>query len=254
MTQLPPVVPDEDVRALLATLGLGAATVTRPDDLTSLFTAQPAQPAPTIRYRQGIILNWDPVTLENTVMVGGTLLTDLPVLGAAEAASYHEGTVVGLAVIESTWAIIGRFVIPNTADAEDAITQVGQRAQTATVTTQETTTSAPYVDLATPGPSVTTRIAASGKAFVTVSAQFGPNTGTQCVGTIGVEVSGDASIAPNTQQSLILVAPNAGLNGSRMVLFTGLPAGGLCTFTLKYGSNGIQDMQFSNRDIIVETK
>lgn len=245
--------------ALLTLLGLGAATVTRPDDLADLFTSQPTQPAPTIRYRQGIILNWDPTTLQNTVMVGKTLLTDLPVLGVAEAASYREGTVVGLAVIDSTWAIIGRFVIPGTVDAQDAITQVGQRSYTATVLTQENTNSAAFTDLTTPGPSVgPIRIPASGKAQVTISAQFDPvSSANPCTGVVGVEVSGDTSIAPDTHRSLLLVASavaTAGINATKIVTFTGLPAGGLCTFTLKYRGAGTGAIQFANRDITVDLK
>lgn len=225
------------------------------DDLTSLFTAAPVGPAPNIRYRQGIILTWNPTTLENTVLVGRTEMRNLPVLGVAEAASYREGTVVGLAVIESTWAIIGRFVVPATDDAEDAITQVGQRAYTATVLTQESTSSATFVDLATVGPRVTdVRIPASGKAEVTICAQATATSGASpvSIGSVGVAVSGDATIAADTKQSLLFLAPNpSGIQASRMVLFTGLPAGGICTFTLKYRSDGSTSMDFAFRDIIV---
>jgi len=225
------------------------------DDLTTLFTAQPTGPATPMRYRQGTILTWNPITLENTVIVGNATYTNLPVLGAAEAASYREGTTVGITVIDSTWAIIGRFCIPGTADALDAITQIGQRATTATVTTLEATTSSPYVDLATPGPTVSNiRIPASGKAEVVVSSQIdnlGP--GTLTVATVGVEISGDASIAPNTLNSLIFIASSGAISVSKTLLFESLPAGGVCSFKLKYGSNGTVNTQFGNRTILVRT-
>lgn len=223
------------------------------DDLAPLFTAQPAGPATAMMYRQGIIQTWNAVTLENTVRVGQTVLTNLPVLGAAEAASYAPGITVGVAVIGSSWAIIGRFVVPNTADAQDAITQVGQRAATASVATAETTTSTSFTDLATVGPRVSNiRIPASGKARVFISAQLVAVTAPLTAGSVGVEVSGATSIAPTSQRSLFLIASSGALNATKAVLFEGLPAGGLCTFTLKYLTNG-SNHEFSLRDITVET-
>jgi len=241
--------------AILTALGLGAATMTgRADDLTDLFTAQPTGPATPIMYRQGIIQTWNPTTLQNTVRVGQTTLTDLPVLGVAEAASYREGTTVGLAIINSTWAIIGRFVIPNTDDAQDAITQISQRAQTATILTQESTDSSTFVDLATVGPQVlNVRIPASGKVEVVISAQFtAHDPDPVSVGSVGVQVSGSTTIAPDSKQSLLFLAPNpAGIQASRSVLFTGLPVGGNCHFKLMYRADGSTLMDFAFRDIIV---
>jgi hypothetical protein len=238
---------------LLATLGLGAATMPAADDLTTLFTSQPDRPATPIHYRQGVIQSWDPTNLNNEVLVGRTIYTNLPVLGVGEAASYRPGITVGLAVIDSTWAIIGRFVEPGTADAQDAITQIGQRAITATVLAAETTTSTSYTDLATIGPRISNvRIPASGKASVTIGAQFVAVTAPLTAGSVGVEVSGSTSIAPSSQKSLFLIGNTAALNASKKVLFDSLPVGGLCTFTLKYLTNG-SNHEFSNRDITVET-
>lgn len=237
---------------MLATLGIGGTATMAADDLTSLFTSQPDTPDTPMRYRQGVIREWNPITLENKVQVGKTLFVNLPVLGVAEAASFTINTTVGLAVVEHTWAIIGRFVIPGTDDAEDAITQLGQRAHTATVLTQQATSSTSFVDLATVGPAVTVLIAASGKAKVTISAQFAATVGPLTAGSVGVEVSGATSIAANSQQSLLMIADQGGINATRVVLFEGLPAGGSCTFTLKYSTGGAS-VDFSNRDITVET-
>jgi len=221
-------------------------TFSASDDLTDLFTAQPADAATPMRYRQGVIQTWNPVTLQNTVRVGTTTLTDLPVLGLAEAASFAPGTTVGLAIIDSTWAIIGRFVIPNTNDALDAITQLGQKASVGTVLTSESTSAAPYVDLTTPGPVVTVRIPASGKLMVILSCNIGGPAG-----TMAVQVSGDTTIAPNTFQSVLIA--NAGMVASSVIPYSGLPVGGICTFTAKYGSNGVSSCTFSNRSIFILT-
>jgi hypothetical protein len=185
--------------------------------------------------------------------VGGAVLPNLPVLGVAEAASFAPGAAVGLAVVESTWAIIGRFVRPGTQEATDAITQLSQRAFTATVLTLESTSSTSFTDLATVGPTVpNVRIPASGKARVTISAQFSATTAPLTAGSVGVAVSGDTTIAPSSQKSLFLIGNSGALNATRAVLFEGLPAGGLCTFTLKYLTNGTSH-DFANRDITVET-
>lgn len=244
------------IHALTRTLTIGAATMAiGSDDLTDLFTAQPSGLATPMRYLQGVIQTWNPTTLENTVRVGQTTLTNLPVLGAAEAASYREGITVGIAIVNAAWAIIGRFVIPNTPDAADAITQISQRTYTATVLTQQATSSATFVDLATAGPTVTgVRIPASGKVEVTICAQFATTSGAAATlpGSVGVDVSGATTIAPDTKQSLLCIAPNpAGIQASRSVLFTGLPAGGICNFKLMYRSDGATSVDFSFRDIIV---
>lgn len=241
--------------AILTTLGLGAAAMATMNDLTDLFTTPPQDTAVPIMYRQGTIQTWNPVTLENTVLVGRTLFTNLNVIGVSEVASYREGVTVGIISINSSWAIIGRFVIPATADAQDAITQVSQRTYTATVLTQEATASATFTDLATVGPTVTgVRIPASGKVEVTICAQMATTSGAAATlpGSVGVDVSGSATIAPDTKQSLLCIAPNpAGFQGSRAVLFTGLPAGGICNFKLMYRSNGATSVDFAFRDIIV---
>src|SRR5690349_6190412 len=91
------------------------------EDLASLFDDPPAGPSQPMAYRQGIIQTFNQNTLENTVLVGDSILTNLPVLGVAEAASYVPNTVVGIHCVGSSWSIVGRFAIPNTADATNAI-------------------------------------------------------------------------------------------------------------------------------------
>lgn len=215
------------------------------DDLSPLLLAPPAGPSQAMRYRQGVVKTWNPVTLENTVAVGGAELTNLPVLGVAEAASFAPGVVVGIARLDETWAIIGRFVRPGTADATDAITRIGQRRLSAEVLTNETTNSATFVDLATVGPLISMLIPASGKVQVTISSYLG-GPSNQC----SVDISGAFTEAPSLAKGLVIAT--AGMVASRVVVYTGLPPGGLCTFKLMYASNGVSTVDFRNRTIIVE--
>jgi len=215
------------------------------DDLTDLYGPPPAGPSQVMRYRQGTIRSWNAITLENTVEVAGAILNNMPVLGVAEAASFATGVKVGIVRLDETWAIIGRFVTPGTTDATDAITQLAQRRLSAEVLTLESTTSAAYVDLATVGPLVSMVVPASGKIEVTISCYMGGPAN-----TIGVDISGAFTEAPSLPKSLLIAG--AGAVCSRVVVYTGLPAGGLCTFKLMYASNGVSTGDFKNRMIIVE--
>jgi hypothetical protein len=225
--------------------------MTFPDDLTGLFTAKPDGPASPLMYRQGTILAWDPITLRNTVKVGRTLFTDLAVLGVAEAASFQPGTVVGIGTVDSTWAILGRFVIPGTADATDAITQVGQRARSAKVAPSESTSSGTFTDLATPGPQITdVRIPASGKALAIVSATIAHGAN-NFFGAVGVEAAGPTTVTSQLIESLYIDGDDTP-GGSRAILFDTLTPGGVYTFTAKYIADGF-DAFFSGRTLTVMT-
>ena len=146
----------------------------------ALFAARPSQPSQNLRYRQGIITSWNPVTLENTVNVGGTEMVNLPVLGVAEVDVYSPGDVVGLLVIESSgstgsvmYAIIGQLVIPGTQAATDAINaSLNSRIFTDFIIQGESTLSSTYTDLETIGPAVTVPVGPSGRILVIATAQI----------------------------------------------------------------------------------
>jgi hypothetical protein len=139
--------------------------------LSELFTAAPAGPAQAMSYRQGVIVEFDPLTGANKINVGGTVLEDLPILNTTEALLLTPGAVVGIMVVGSTWAILGRLAIPGTPDAASALTAV--RTFSDSVVTSESTTSTTYTDLATVGPAVAdVLIGASGRALVTVSCEI----------------------------------------------------------------------------------
>ncbi len=150
----------------------GLATV----DIASLFSPRPSRPSQDVRYRSGTIVSFDPNTLENVVNVGGTDLTDLPLLGVGEATLLTAGSVVGILVIGDenhgkTYAIIGRLVSPNTPAAEDAIGLLNSQIKAAVVATAESTTSTVnYVDLTTVGPSVTVNVGPSGRVAIIATA------------------------------------------------------------------------------------
>ncbi len=216
-------------------------------DLTSLFTGGLDGPGQPMSYRQGVIVTWNAATLANQVLVGGTTLTDVPVLGVAEAASLAPGSVVGLMVVGSTWAIIGRLVVPGTSQATDAITQVSQLTHSATINPAESRSAATWGDVATVGPTCAgVRIGASGRAIVTMSATMVPTF----FSAVGVEVSGATTVPPDLLESLYFEG-SATIGGSRVSLIAGLAPGGLHTFTMKYISDG-SPTSFSGRTLTVE--
>jgi hypothetical protein len=142
------------------------------DDVAGLFLPPAAGPSQTMAYRQGIVTEFNPVTLENKVDVGGTELTDLPLLGVGEATLLAAGAVVGLLAIgdtAKTFAIVGRLVHPNTAQARDATGLLSANTKAATVGDQEGTDSTTYTDLATVGPQVTVTVRSTGRLLVSIS-------------------------------------------------------------------------------------
>jgi hypothetical protein len=222
----------------------GGAIVT---DLSTLFSDPAQGAAQSMQYRQGTIISFNQITLENVVNVGGQNMVNLPVLGVAEAATYVPGAVVGLMIINSSWAIIGRFVVPNTPAATDAITQLSQAIVSDFIVTQESTSSAAFVDLTTIGPTVVANIKTSGRCLVftsaTISIQPGANFPSAWGGFVSLDVSGANTIAPTAiNGSLGFIFGDNALNQSwvqsftRMIVLSGLNPG-LTTFRAKYAVN-----------------
>lgn len=79
------------------------------DDLVGMLKPEAG---PGTGFRQGQILTWDPDTGHNTVSVGGSLLTDVPVLNTSEAIALKPGHVVGLLTFGGSWFILGRITPP----------------------------------------------------------------------------------------------------------------------------------------------
>lgn len=122
----------------------------------------------------------------------------------------------------------------------------------AQVLTDETTSSAPYVDLATVGPSVTVTV--NTQVRVTISCNM-YNAASAGAFSIGVALSGANTVAAADAKALrtpsILgstASPGFGL--TRVVYFSGLTPGST-TFTLKYGTTAVTT-HFLNRSIQVD--
>lgn len=229
------------------------------DDLAGLF--QPAPPGATqpMGYRQGHVRNWNPATLENEVVVGGTVLQNVPVLGVAEAASLTNGATVGLMVVGSTWAIIGRLVTPGTEEARDAITQVSQGVVSASVPTLQSTTSTSYTDLTTPGPAVPLNVRASGKVLIMVTAGFNclPSSTTLVSCVMSYDITGATTrppVAGTTPSAFLQFKESAASECDGRFTAIALEEGltpGLTMFTAKYRSGNGQTAAFSGRNITV---
>lgn len=83
------------------------------DNLAGLFGAGPAGPAPDSSLRQGRLLTFDPSTGLNTVLVGTTVLTNVPMLQTGAEVGLVQGNTVLLAQIGYTYLILGRITSPN---------------------------------------------------------------------------------------------------------------------------------------------
>lgn len=122
----------------------------------------------------------------------------------------------------------------------------------ASVLTQQDTTSTAYTDLATAGPSVT--LTTGTEAIVTISAILGQGVDSGAVISAGVAVSGASTVAASDSYSLFLnaddfVATSGNVSLSTTFKLTGLTAGSN-TFTMKYRTSS-STARFSNRHITV---
>lgn len=229
----------------------------RSDDLASLLTARPSGPGQPLSYRQGTVVTFDKITLENTIDIGRpgvpVIMQNLPVLGVAEATTLEPGDTVGLLATGSMLAILGQLVIPSTPAAATAISVASSNVYTAQIDTTDATTSTSFVDLPNfPGPVLSgVRIGPSGRCLVILSAIM---TAFIAPGAeMGYEITGATSVAPSIFGKTLAFYSAAGnsLSGSRVILQAGLNPG-LHTFTGKYlAGGGGASAQFSFRNITV---
>ena len=163
------------------------------DDLGDLWTDERLGPALPVMHRQGVIVTYNQVTGANTVRVGRATLTDLPLLGVAEAATYVPGSVVAIQSTRRQMYIVGRIVSPGTAGYTDAVNRLSNSITSVEITTSEDTTNTAYVDLATVGPTVPVTVKSAGKVLIIVSADIiAPDTGIASGGLMTVEVKDTA--------------------------------------------------------------
>lgn len=86
---------------------------TTPDDLAPLF---PTADDRGVVFRQGVILTWDEQTGDNTVDVGGSVQTNVPMLNSSGVVNLAVGDVVGLLAFKSQMFILGKIITPGAAD------------------------------------------------------------------------------------------------------------------------------------------
>jgi hypothetical protein len=237
----------------------------RSDDLVPLLA--PA-PGPALGFRQGVIVTWDQASAENTVSVGGSLLTNVPILNTSEAAILQAGDVVGILTSGATWGILGRFTIPGTPEAVSSLSAL--RTASADVSAIETYSSSSFGDLATAGPEVEITVGASGRVLVTLSATMEyealRGSGLNSAGAMmSFQMSGANTLIPfssravrgrieyNTGQVPTFDTDLTGvLDASKVVLLDDLNPG-LTTFTAKYAIYGAAaPVSFGNRVITVQ--
>lgn len=244
-------------------------TSNSPDDLASLFGPVPAGASQDMRFRQGVIQTWNPITAQNTVRVGSTILTDVPVFNTSEAILLAAGDVVAIGVIGDaggarTYGIWGRMVIPGTASAGTSLSAL--RASSANVTTSASTNSTTYTDLSSSfGPTLTdVLVGATGRLLVFISSEASGvavagaaiETGGALMGfdLTGATVSAAAAnsymearirydATPNSTMEL-----NIRVSATRMTLLAGLNPG-LHTITAKYLSVSGSTATFQDRNL-----
>lgn len=220
----------------------------RSNDPLKFLAPDPAASGRNVSWRKGVIVTWDRDTAENTVLINGALVENVPILNTSEAAILAAGDVVGLISFGSTWGILGRFTIPGSPEAVTALSSL--RTASTTVTAQDTITSTTYVDAVTnPGPVVDIAVGPSGRLLVLVSANL-YSAVTIAAGVQGkvdaamsFALSGANTLAASTLRAVTLAA-TATINSSaatldlqgavtKTVLIEGLNPG-LTTITAKY--------------------
>lgn len=192
--------------------------------------------------RIGTITAYDQASGTLTVNVGGT---DLPGVFYNPAYLPVIGDTVAALNSGPTWYVMG-----STINALARTVPVGAIVQTA-----ETCTSLGFTDLATPGPSVTVFVGATGRVIVDISAQLAATTGNGAV--IGVALTGTNVVAADSARAWSQVnevaAATTNPSVTRRLLLTGLNPG-LTTFTLKYAVIGTSStiVSIRNREIAVQ--
>lgn len=189
------------------------------EDLDGLFTP-PQLPGPSsdIRFRQGILLEFDSLTLANRVLVGRTELENLPMLGVAESASLRVGTSLGLMAIKgtdgtTTYVILGQLVRPETPAATQAVTALNDRiasvADNGGTIGSTSGDTALYEDFG--GPDVSIHVGPSGSVLLILGCGFNYGTdddiaGGSAGGAMTVAISGATTRAASSDYEVRMQA------------------------------------------------
>lgn len=232
------------------------------DDLVPLLAPRERGAAQPMSYRQGVIRHFDAATLSNVVEVGGATLTDLPLLGLAEAVTLKPGDTVALMSISSgggsTLGILGQYVTPGSPEAAAAISVPSINTRSETVDTQEGRSDPLWGDLATVGPIVPdVRIGPSGRCLVFITASiYLSGGGGVGGGEMAYAISGATTVTPGDEPPALRLygADGDTITATRLVLQEGLNPG-LHTFTAKYSGVGFvtpgDSAEFAHRNLTV---
>jgi hypothetical protein len=142
-------------------------------------------------------------------------------------------------------ATVGTLVPPTSVGADKLNLDTG----TATVATSQSTASASFTDLTTPGPAVTVTIGANGKAWVTFGARAHNDT-VNGAAVAGVDISGANTIAAADAVYVTSSTASAATHSTYSKILTGLTPGST-TFTLKYKRSGGANAAFAERVLSV---
>lgn len=209
-------------------------------DIAALMTAGMAPPAGNsdIGFHQGVIQSWDDLSGVNTVLVNSSSIPNVRVINSGLGVSYTAGDVVGLLRFQTTYFIMGRIAAAGASAAQQVVSQQ--------IDTYETTTNTGWVDLATPGPTVSAFIGSTRRCLVLVTATISASGGSTPVyqgGAAGFTVSGASSISADLSRAARAIQAVTSTSGvgftqthSMTKLLTasdGLNAG-FNTFTSKY--------------------
>lgn len=204
----------------------------RSDDLVPLLVPPPQ--AVGLGFRQGVIQTWNPANAENTVLVGGTLLQNLPILNTAEALLLGAGDVVGILTYQSSWWILGRITIPGT---PQAVATLGSGMVSARVVGGVAISNTGSMAL-NGGPSVATRVLRTGRVYIIASAGMDLDTGRGAsLAVVGIGPSGGPHALSTTDLSATNAITATGIGGTLSIsastgeLVEGLEPG-LWTFQL----------------------
>lgn len=180
----------------------------RDDDLTDLLTPQPDD---GFGFRQGRLLTYTPSTGANTVLVGGGVLTNLPVVIEGGPANLQGddtlgpglGNVVVIMKYKSAWAILGRVLSPGNADVIDSglVTQSGRLQNQSFVAT---TTGTAVINLTTLVPTWANKLVMQSSFQVSIQGTGGG------AGQIAVNIQTDGP------SSTLAVAPSTGVSGQNL--------------------------------------
>ncbi|PWW50271.1 hypothetical protein [Actinokineospora spheciospongiae] len=202
-----------------------------------------------IGFHQGVVVAWDAIAGTNTIRIHGADFVNLLSLLGSEGGLIRQGDVVALTRYQTTYAVWGRIDVPGV--EQRALGIVSARDPAGVYSTSDT-----YEDLG--GPWVDVYIGSSRRCKVDITALI---SAFDCIGFVGVEVSGASSIGPTEGRSLAAGwgAADAGtvhVGATRVVTLTAADGlnEGYNRFSLRYKTSlGVSgSAEYVERELVVQ--